>query len=90
MLPFAIDAAELEAAMRDVTSRIHELSPDVSLDDLCELHRDVFTIVDVLWIDEVVQFFKRFTRQERARLRAALRETAAALPLLPALPRHAN
>ena len=88
--PFAIDASELESAMRDVNHRIKTLPEDVDLAALRALHRDVSTIVDVLWLDEWVQFFDQFTRMEKAKLIAALRETAASIPLLPHLPQHAN
>lgn len=85
-----IDPHALESAILDLNDRIAAIAEDVSLDVLRAVHRDMRTLVDLLWIDEVTKFTNRYTSNERAALIRAIAQTETLLRRLPALPEHAS
>lgn len=87
---FKVDAKEMREAIRSLGDRITALTDDVSLGELRELHRDVRSLVDLLWVDEVTKFTEQFSRRERAELIDAMDRIATLIDRLPALPEHAS
>lgn len=83
-----IDANDLAMAMSDLGARIVELSTDPDPCELISLHRDLNTVVNLLWLDEQTQFTQNYSPTQRALLISAITSLSAVLEKLPSLPRH--